>query len=159
MEGPGPFDFIDIPAEANDWELMDRMFFAALADSGAYHPWPVPGMVAGVSFRSMSGVALDSVAGEGEIVTGIDPADWVEFALEAPADGNFDLVLRYQGVTAAKVQVSSPGGSTADLDLPAGSGWVETRARLVLGKGVQNVRLSTGSGTWRLSRLQWAQVP
>lgn len=159
LEGTGPSDFIDIPIEANEWGLMDKMFFATLADSGAYHPWPVPGTVAGVSFKAMSGVALDSAAGEGEIVADIGPADWMEFAVDAPSGGTFDLVIRYQGVTAAQVEVSGPGGSTVDLDLPAGSGWVEARARLALGKGVQSVRLITGSGTWQLSRLLWVQVP
>lgn len=31
-----PYDFIDIPAAANDWAAMDRIFFATFADSGAY---------------------------------------------------------------------------------------------------------------------------
>lgn len=159
LVGAGPSDFIDIPIEANDWGLMDRFFFATLADSGAYHPWPVPGAIAGVSFRSMSGVALDSVAGEGEIVSAIDPGDWMEYALEAPSDGNFDLVLRYRGITAARVEISGQAGSTASLDLAAGTGWAETRIRLTLVKGAQKVRLATASGTWQLGRLRWEQAP
>lgn len=155
----GPSDFIDIPEEGNDWELMDRMFFATLADSGAYHPWPVPGTVAGASFKAMSGVALDSVAGESDAVVDIGPADWMEFALEAAAEGNYDMVIRYRGITSAKVQASGQGAAIADLELPAGSGWVETRTRVSLKKGVQSVRLSTASGSWQLSRLQWEQVP
>lgn len=154
-----PFDFIDIPQEANDWALMDRMFFATLADSGAYHSWAVPGLVEGVSFKAMTGVTVDSIPGEGDVVVDIGPADGMEYALEAAAEGNHDMILRYRGMTPAMVQVSGQEGSQTDVDLPAGTGWVETRTRLFLKKGAQTVRLSTVSGSWQLSRLRWEQVP
>lgn len=150
----GPGDFVDIPKEANDWALMDKLFFSILADSGAYHPWPVTGPIAGVSFRAMSGVAVDSVAGEGDIVTEIGTGDWVDYAVESAADEDYDLVLRYRGLTAGKAQV---GGQ--DVDLPAGTGWREARTRISLKKGAQTVRLATVGGSWQLSRLQWESIP
>lgn len=154
LGGSGPGDFVDIPKEANDWALMDKLFFSILADSGAYHPWPVTGPIAGVSFRAMSGVAVDSVAGEGDIVTEIGTGDWVDYAVEAAADEDYDLVIRYRGLTAGKVQV---GGE--DVDLPAGSGWREARTRISLKQGAQTVRLATVSGSWQLSRLTWEPLP
>jgi hypothetical protein len=156
----GSSDFIDIPKEGNDWALMDKVFFAAFADSGAYHPWPVPGPVEGISFKTMSGVAMDSISGEGDIVTGIGSADWMEYALDVPAEGNYDLILRNRCITAAAVRVDGrEAASRADLDLPAASGWVETRTTLLLKKGVQNVRLTTVSGSWQLGRLTWEKAP
>jgi hypothetical protein len=159
LEGTGPSDFLDIPRDANDWALMDKVFFNALADSGAYHPWPVPGTVAGVSFQNMTGGAVDSVAGEGEVVVEIGPGDWIEYALESPAAGTYEMVLRYRGAEPVKIRISGQEIASADLDLPSGTGWVEERTRLTLMKGVQNVQISTVNGTWELSRLEWKLAP
>lgn len=139
---------------------MDSLFFATLADPGAYHPWPVPGTVAGVSFKALSGAAPDSIPAEDDIVVGIGPADWMEYALEAAAEGNYDLILRYRCDTQAMVRISAqvPDSGTG-LELPAGSGWVETRTKVFLKQGVQTVRLSTVSGEWRLSWLRFEQAP
>jgi hypothetical protein len=159
LEGFGPHDVIDIPIQANEWGLMDKLFFSALADSGAYHPWPVPGAIAAASFKALSGVAMDSVAGEGEILADIGPGDWAEYALEAPSEGNYDLVLRYRATAAAGVRISGPAGSPTNLDLAAGSAWREARIRLSLAEGAQTVRLTTASGSWQLAGLQWTRVP
>jgi hypothetical protein len=161
LEASGPFDFIDIPQDANDWALMDQVFFSVLADSGAYHPWPVPGQVEGVSFRALSGAAADSVAGEGDAVTGIGAGDWMEYALEVAAEGDYDVTLRYRCSAQAAVQLTggAAAATPADLDLPAGTAWVETRARIRMGKGTQLFRVSTQGGSWQLSRLRLERAP
>lgn len=160
LEAGGPVDFIDIPQDANDWAMMDGAFFSALADSAAYHPWPVPGQVEGVSFRAMSGAAVDSVAGEGDIVAGIGEGDWVEYALDAAAEGSYDLILRNRCDTPAKVRVTDGGSAAqAEMHLPADTEWVETWVRVRLGKGVRKVRLATSEGAWQLSRLRLEPAP
>jgi hypothetical protein len=159
LEATGPFDFIDIPQDANDWALMDQVFFSILTDPGAYHPWPVPGLLEGVSFRALSGAAVDSVAGEGDVVTAIGAGDWVEYALEAAAEGDYDMTLRYHCSARAGVRLTAGAASLAELDLPAGTAWVETRARIRLGKGTQSVRFSTNGGSWQLGRFRLERAP
>lgn len=159
LDGSSSSDFIDIPKEANDWVLMDSLFFAALANPGAYHPWPVPGTVAGVSFKAQSGATPDSIPVEGDIVAGIGAADWMEYDVEAAAEGNYDVTLRYRCDAKATLRIGVPPDSGADLDLPVGSGWVEAKIRLVLKKGAQTVRLSTASGTWHLGQLRFEPAP
>jgi hypothetical protein len=120
----------------------------------------VPGTIAGVSFRGMSGVAVDSVAGEGYIVKDIGAGDWMDFSLEAAAEGDYDLVLRFQ--CDAQAQVHSGGQDTttqADLQLPAGAAWGETQASVHLKQGMQTLRFSTSQGTWKLSRLNFNAKP
>ncbi|MEO6097572.1 MAG: carbohydrate-binding protein [Fibrobacteria bacterium] len=151
----GASDFIDIPKEANDWALMDKVFFATLADSGAYHPWPVPGTIAGVSFRSMSGIKLDSIAAEGEIVAGISPSDWMEFAVEVAAEGDYDLIVRYQCDAQAQVRIGGQdSASQANLQLPSGSVWTTAQERIHLKQGTQTIRISTSKGAWKLSQIR-----
>jgi hypothetical protein len=156
----GTFDFVDIPQEANDWALMEQVFFATLGDSTTYHPWPVPGTIAGVSFRNMSGVSADSVAGEGDIARDIGPGDWMDFPLEPASEGNYDLTLRYQCDAQARVRaVGQDAASAAELQLAAGAAWNEEQIRIHLKRGPQLLRLSTAEGAWKLSRLRLDAAP
>lgn len=156
----GPFDFVDIPKEANDWAVMDSAFFAILGDSTAYHPWPVPGTIAGVSFRDMSGVSADSVAGEGDIARDIGPGDWMDFPLEPASEGDYDLALRYQCDAQARIRAGGPDdASPVDLQLAAGAAWNEARIRIHLKRGPQSLRLSTAEGAWKLGRLRMDAAP
>lgn len=160
LGGQGPFDIVDIPQDANDWAVEENVFFSTFGDSTAYHPWPVPGTIAGVSFLGMSGVAVDSVAGEGYIVKDIGPGDWMDFSLEAVAEGEYDLVLRFQ--CDAQAQIHFGGRDTTiqeDLQLAAGAAWGEAQARVHLKQGTQTLRLSTSQGTWKLSQLSLNAKP
>lgn len=159
LGGQGPFDFVDIPQDANDWAAMDSAFFAILGNPDAYHPWPAPGTIAGAAFRAMSGAALDSIAGEGDIAV-LGSGDWLDYAITADSAGDYDLILRNRCDTLGTVRIAGEdSASRAEVTLPAGTGWVETRTRLPLKKGVQTIRLTTLNGRWSLSRLQWEAAP
>lgn len=150
----GPFDIVDVPQDANDWNVMENVFFSTFGDSAAYHPWPVPGAIAGVSFRGMSGVSADSLAAEGYIVKDIGAGDWMDYPLEAAAEGEYDLAVRFQCDTPAQVRVSGPDAASADLQLAAGAAWGEAQARIHLKAGTQTLRLATSSGAWKLAQLK-----
>lgn len=155
LGGLPPFDLIDIPPEANDWALMENEFFAAVTASETYHPWPVPGLIEAVSFRAMSGVVIDTLAGESETVRFPAEGDWAEFALESAASGAFDLVLEYKSDSSAQTRITGPDGALGpQLTLAPGSAWSEIRTRIQLAKGVQVVRLTGALGTWRLGRIR-----
>jgi hypothetical protein len=102
---------------------------------------------------------VDSVAGEGDAVTGISAGDWMDYALEVAVEGDYDMTLRYRCSARAAVRLTAGAASLAELDLPAGTAWVETRARIRLEKGTQSVRLSTTGGEWELGRLRLERAP
>jgi hypothetical protein len=107
----------------------------------------------------MSGAALDSIAGEGDIAV-LGSGDWLDYAITADSAGDYDLLLRNRCDTLGTVRIAGEdSASRAGVTLPAGTGWVETRTRLPLKKGAQTIRLTTLSGRWSLSRLQWEAAP
>ncbi len=151
---PAPYDIINIPREGNDWAVMETALTQVLADSAAYHAWPVPGTVQAQSFRALSGARLDSIAGEGGIVKELGKGDSLEYSVDAAAAGDYTLTLRYACDSSAQVAIGGPGGERVGVALPADTAWKEIRAGLRLQKGAQSIRIGTDQGSWKLGLLR-----
>lgn len=150
------YDFIDIPADGVDWALMSKEFFASIGNAGSYHPWPVPGAVEGVSFRSASGAGVDSVPVERDVAEGKKAGAWLEYSLEADGEGTYDLILRYRCAAAVPLRIlDDAGGLLAEPTLPAAPAWGEAAVKVHLRKGVQAIRMEFSATGWSLGRLSF----
>lgn len=121
------FDFVDIPASANDWIGYQDVVMGALADARAYHPYALPGRLEGEGFVGLgrgAGSIMDTTAGTGFAT--FPDGGYAEYKVSG-ADSVYQAVVRYRSGPGAKAQFALDGGpALAELVLPAVADWSET---------------------------------
>jgi hypothetical protein len=153
---PGGHDFVDIPAEGNDWGALNEEFFAGIRDPGAYHPWPLPGIVEGEAYRADSGLAIDSVAVlQSEAATFKAAGAWAEYFVTVEAAATLTLDFRYLADAPAGLRIlDDRSGTAVPVDLPVIAAWGEAKAELHLEAGAHVLRIESVSGTFGFDRFR-----
>jgi hypothetical protein len=84
--------------------------------------------------------------------------DWLEYTLQVPAAGTYDLRLRVAGSTAGGVRVLAGGREvTGTFDLPGTGGeqsWATATQEVLLGEGRQKLRIEVVGGGFRLNWME-----
>lgn len=119
--GLDPFDYVDIPKEANDWTAIHDEFFQAIADPAAYHAWPAPGKVAGGAFHANLRVQPSgdpALPHLGAYWTG--RGSWAEYRLTVDQAGEYVVALRVRSDMPAGLKITdmASGASVAVTALP-----------------------------------------
>jgi hypothetical protein len=103
------FDFLDIPADANDWQGFNDAFYAAMGDPRLYTPIPVPGRIALEAYYGRSGISFipyDSTEASNGVALPV--GSWADYRVSAAAAGEVTVKLRYR----------CGAGGTASVGLP-----------------------------------------
>ena len=154
------FDFLDIPAAANDWQGYQDEFYATLADMRAYHPIALPGRVEAEAFVGMNGIGgvgnmiVDSATGNEAANCSI--GDWLDYRIEPAAAGDFKATARYRSGGGAKLLFSlGAQPAFAELVLPASVDWAEAVLPVLpLATGPQTLRVTVTGGETNLDWLE-----
>jgi hypothetical protein len=152
------YDFIDIPAADNDWQAIEDEFFTAVGDSGAYHPWPVPGRIEAEAYRAASAMTVDSSAEEKEDVAAWKgPGGWAEYSVDVAASGDYALSFRYKADVASGLRIlDAASGTAVAVDMPA-SAWTGAEAVLHLDSGRHVLRVECVQGALEWNRMDAAR--
>lgn len=159
VPAPSPYDFVDVPIEANDWNAIEDEFFSAINDPAAYHPWPISGG-AGVeaeNFGSSQGVKLDSVtAAPSDAETWTGTASWAEYKVQVDAAGDYSLDIRNQSALPSIVKImEKESGASAAMDLPASTAWDTVTMVLHLEPGTRTLRVESQQAAFT---LDWIRI-
>ena len=152
------FDFLDIPATANDWPLYTDEFYSTLADPRAYHPAMLPGRLEAEAFQAMNRlgeVVIDSTAGtEGASFLA---GSWVEFKVTVTQAGSRPLSIRYWTDANANMAIGLPGKpALKEIALPAVAGWTDLPlVNVPLDIGTYTLRVSSVDGNFNLDWMEF----
>lgn len=123
----------------------------------------VPATLQAESFCQMSGVQVEATtdAGGGSNLGYIDAGDWMTYAVDVPADGNYRVSYRVAAAgSGASLQLEQGGGTPVfgSVAIPSTGGWqnwttVSHGVALKAGKQVLGVSTKTGG-----FNLNWLQV-
>ncbi|MDB5047812.1 MAG: carbohydrate-binding protein [Fibrobacteres bacterium] len=151
------FDFVDIPAEGTDWELMQDEFFNVITDPAAYHPWPWTGRIEAESYRAASNATADSSAEEQtDVVTWKAVGGWTEYPIQVDAAGDYTVEFRYRSLAQSGLKlIDSLSAVETPVNLPATSVWTSTAADIHLEAGLHILRLQSTQGALELN---WMNV-
>lgn len=143
------FDFLDIPASANDWLAYNPEFFATLSDPAAYHPKPVPGSLEAEGYigrSGISGIPYDSAAGSAGIT--IPAGAYAEYRIEAGSAGRYGVAIRYRCGAGGRLSIGlADQPALSETDLPATIPWREMPVDSVsLPAGTSILRLTSAAG-------------
>ncbi|MDB5106527.1 MAG: hypothetical protein JWP91_4216 [Fibrobacteres bacterium] len=144
-----PFDFVDVPLSATDWNAIQAEFFSTINDPGAYHPWPLKEGILAEAYAADSGVSVSpGLDGSGEALIWPGPGTWAEYDVTADSSGTYALDFRYQAAEASSLRVMDTGsGASARIGFPAGSGWNTVTASLPLLPGSRRIRIDCMEGS------------
>jgi len=147
---PAPYDFVDIPSDATDWNAMQDEFYAAIADPAAYHPWPLAAGVEAEAFSASQSVRVDSnVAEQSEVATWGGTGSWADYSVHADTAGDYKLEIRYQSDSASQLGISDhPAGAVLPVDLQAGAAWSNAVVSLHLEAGDRAIRVESRKGVF-----------
>lgn len=151
-----PFDFLDIPDAANDWNAIEGEFYATVANPAAYHPCPWVTGVNAAAYWGSSGIVVDSnVTEHAEVTHWSGNGAWVEYRIQVDSTADYALDIRYQSDTASRLQISdSPAGAPVMVDLPAMPGWSVASAVLPLSAGTHILRVENLQGRFSLEWIR-----
>lgn len=106
------------------------------------------------------GIETTSDTGGGYAVSSIATGDYLEYTIRVPSAGTYDLRLRLSSMAAARVQVLGRGSDlTGDFALPNTGGkqaWTTVTKSVLLGSGMQRLRISAVAGGFDLNWLELA---
>lgn len=153
------FDFLDIPAAANDWQGYQTEYYAALSDPRAYHAFPLPGRLEAESYQLQSkvgGLWVDSTAGEEG--SGYSDGGYSVHKITA-AGGAMVPTARYRTGGGATLTLSDASGKTlSELALPAAPDWAEAALpALDLAAGEKMIRVTISKGSANLDWIDFKQ--
>ncbi|HLP43395.1 MAG TPA: hypothetical protein VK465_17970, partial [Fibrobacteria bacterium] len=154
------FDFLDIPAAANNWNALREVFFSALSDTAAYRPTVLPGILEaeGYSDRAVASPLQSTQGSESpreDAMGGFVSGAWVDFSCRADTARTYRVDLRYRSVTGGSLLIGESGGVSVRVDLPASRTWAEVRTNLSIGAGRRILRVSHRAGAFDLDRIEF----
>lgn len=154
------FNFLDIPAAANDWNAIREVFFGALSDTAAYRPAVLPGTLEaeGYSDHAVASLLQSTQGSESQredAMGGFVSGAWVDFSCHADTARVYRATLRYRSVTGGSLLIGESGGVPVRVDLPASHAWAEARTNLSIGAGRRILRVSHRAGAFDLDRIEF----
>ncbi|MDB5049184.1 MAG: Pectate lyase/Amb allergen [Fibrobacteres bacterium] len=143
------FDFLDIPASANDWQGFNDEFYATLADPGLYAPKALPAAIEAEAYTGKSGAGgfvLDSAVGS--MGVSYPAGAWTEYRVSASGAGKFAVALHYRSAAGGHMAIGLPGlPPLVESDLPAASAWSAAALDSIpLGAGTTVLRITSTVG-------------
>lgn len=156
------FDFLAIPASANDWPLFQDEFFGALGDTAAHPAVALPRLLEAEGYSARSGArgTLTSLGSApdtslGDAMAGTEGA-WLEFRVAAAEVGTGTVVVRYRAPGGGSMRIGIPGGNPIiEMVLPPASDWMEVTGELPWGAGKSTLRITWYEGTFA---LDWIEI-
>jgi hypothetical protein len=118
-----------------------------------------PANQGGTIYRGTEGVDVGASVSEGGNVVGWTVAnEWLEYTVNVPSAGNYNMAIRYAALnTAGNIHVEFNGvNKTSTVSLPATGGWdtFQTVTRTIaLSAGVQIMRVFIESAGYNLNKL------
>ena len=124
----------------------------------------IPSRIQAESYTSMSGVQQENTkdAGGGKDVGYIDNGDWMDFAINAPAQGNYTVNFRIATPNSGvQFQVRNAAGTVlATVSVPKTGGyqtWQSVAAQVSLPAGAQTLRIhSTSTLRWNFNWMEFS---
>ncbi len=125
---------------------------------------PVPGKIEAENFENMEGVQTDVCTDtDGGLFVGwIHTNDWMEYNVNADAEGLYKLSLRVADFNSpGSVKIKSDTAMLAEIAIPATGGWSVYNTivgEIKLKQGKQPLRLEATAGGWRINWLEVAHA-
>jgi hypothetical protein len=150
------FDFLDIPANANDYSLFQDEVFSTFSDTSAYEPKTVPGVFAAEAYLGNFGISsfsLDSVTGTTG-VTYVKDA-WTDYHISVATVGKYSITFRYRSDLGGIMSIIQLGsGASGEVSFPASKDWSTNSLDSVsLNAGTSVLRIRSLSGKVDLESL------
>ena len=126
---------------------------------------PLPGRIQAESFSAMSGIQLENCSDTdgGLNVAWLDPGDWLEYRVSAPAVGTYTIRYRLASNGGSDGFATSVEGATAHSlavpDTGDWQSWTTVAATVDLPAGESILRLDAIAGSWNLNWLEVAAEP
>jgi len=127
------------------------------ADGGGGGPNPVWGTVQAEAWSAMNGVLTETTSdtGGGENVGWIDAGDWMEYLVQVPTTGSYNIEYRVASAPGGgSVSLAQNGANLSTTNIPNTGGWqtwTTVSTTVSLTAGVQTIRLTAASGGWNIN--------
>jgi hypothetical protein len=156
ISAPAPYDFVDIPMQANDWGAIEDELFATINDPNALHSWVVPGTLEAEAYQGTLKVLLDtSKSDQSQALTWQATGAWAEYPIQADSTGDYMIDLRYTCDSTSQVKVTDTASDeSAILDLPTGYAWAQATGIIRLKQGKSTLRVESAGGAFKLNWLR-----
>jgi hypothetical protein len=156
------FDFLHVPAAANAWPVYGEAFLAALGDTLAYAPAPLPGRLEAEAYAgrfnargtlTAQGSAPDT--SRGDAMAGSTGA-WLEFKVSSAEAAPARAVARCRAPAGGRLSLAYAGGPVlAEILLPPGEDWAEVGADMAVEAGEGTLKATWSEGTFD---LDWMEI-
>ncbi|GAC1483430.1 MAG: hypothetical protein NVS1B13_07730 [Flavisolibacter sp.] len=117
------------------------------------------------NYTAMSGVQTEPTTdiGGGLDVDYIDPTDWMDYTVNVPTAGSYNIDLRIASpAEKAQLQIrKSDSTILVTVNLPKTGGfqqWATVRASVVLVQGAQTIRIYSSSPQWNNWNINWFEL-
>ncbi len=152
------FDFVDIPAEANDYGGYQAEFYATLTDPRAYHAFALPGRLEAEAYTVASKATaqmIDSATGNEAVAYG--NGGYTEHRISS-AGGPVVPTIWYRSSGTGTLEIAVDGVEAGSLQLPPASEWAAAELPPVtLSAGAHVIRVTVSSGSTTLDRIEFGQ--
>ncbi len=130
-------------------------------DSSYYHASEVT--IPAEQYLNMNGVSVCNLSTDiSDVYVGyVDGEDWLEYNIEVPEDGTYEIALRASSPQDASFRVTSTEGESAVIEIPNTGGWeswVWTSNRMELQKGKTILRFKARTSNINLDELKVSKV-
>lgn len=158
------FDFVDIPAESNDWAAIQAELLSAVNNPAAYHAWALSGGLEGESYSTCSVVKFDTTLQDASGETGYwtKAASWAEYSVQIESTGVYSVEIRHRNAAAAALTLTIPGSmssgvpTTLDAALPQGGArWDTVTGAISLEAGLRTLRVESTQGAFFLDWIRF----
>lgn len=155
------FDFVDIPAESNDWASIQSEFLATLNHPAAYHAWPLEAGLEAESYAKAAEVKYDTNHQDASEETAhwTKAGAWAEFQVTTESGGTYAVEIRHRNLSDASAAICAPETSLG-INLPAtgASTWGTVRGTLRLGPGARTLRVECVKGSFHIDHIGFRKL-
>jgi len=116
----------------------------------------LPAKIEAENYNSMSGILLElttDVSGFANVGY-IDANDWLEYGIDVPEDGDYQLAIRTAGTQNTSIRISLDGGAGKNISIPSTGGWqtwTTVNDVLSLTAGQHTLRILANAGGFNLN--------
>ncbi len=122
--------------------------------------YTIPGIVEAENYFAMTGVKTETTTdiGGGLNVGYISVGDWMDYAIDVAATGDYNISLRVASLkTTGKIEIRSGSAVLASLTVPNTGGWqtwININAAIPLQQGQQILRLYATGQEWNINKFE-----
>jgi len=116
----------------------------------------LPATLEAENYNSMSGILLElttDVSGFANVGY-IDASDWLEYGIDVPEDGDYQLAIRTAGTQHTSIRISLDGAIAKTISIPSTGGWqtwTTVKDVLALTTGQHKLRIQANAGGFNLN--------